>query len=120
MFSASSPPTSSPQLDKFNQVYQSKIGSAPSIEAWQGYTAVMFIAAALQKAASTDGPAIASALHGVSLTAANGNVFPDTLSFASDGSPTHQPYYWQQDQNGKLVYVYPPSLKQASVMPYGS
>jgi branched-chain amino acid transport system substrate-binding protein len=120
MFSASSPPTSSPQLDKFNQVYQSKIGSAPSIEAWQGYTAAMFIAAALQKAASTDGPAIASALHGVSLTAANGNVFPDTLSFASDGSPTHQPYYWQQDQNGKLVYVYPANLKQASLMPYGS
>jgi branched-chain amino acid transport system substrate-binding protein len=118
IFGASSPPTTNPQLQKFNSVYQSKFGSPPSIEAWQGYTAVMFIAAALEKAASTSGAAIASALHSVSLTAANGNIFPETLRFGSDGTLNYVPYYWQQDQGGKLLFVYPPSLKQASLIAY--
>lgn len=118
LFSASSPPTSNPALAKFNQVYQANTGSAPSIEAWQGYTAVMFIAAALEKAGSTSGSALASAIHDVTLTSSNGNIFPETLGFSSDGSPSYAPYYWQQDQSGKLVYVYPPDMKQASLITY--
>jgi branched-chain amino acid transport system substrate-binding protein len=120
LFEISSPPVSSANLTKFNQAYQAAIGSAPSIEAWNGYTAVMFIAAALEKAASTSGPAIAAALHSVTLSAANGDIFPGTLSFSSDGTPSQQPIFWGQDQGGKLEYVYPASLAQASVISYAS
>lgn len=120
LFEVSSPPTSSPQLTKFNSVFQSMFGAAPSVQAWNGYSAVMLIAAALEKAASTNGAAIASALHSVTLTAANGDIFPDTLGFTANGSPIHQPFYWGQDQNGKLVYVYPSNVKQANLIPYSS
>jgi branched-chain amino acid transport system substrate-binding protein len=118
IFSASSPPVSSPALTKFNAAYQAVAHSQPSIEAWQGYTAVEFIAAALEKAGSTSGAAISAALHSVTLTTANGNIFPETLGFSSDGSPSYAPYYWQQYQNGNLVYVYPPDMKQASIISY--
>jgi branched-chain amino acid transport system substrate-binding protein len=112
------PPGSNPNLPKFNSTYQTITGQAPSITAWDGYTAVAFIAAALEKAGSTSGPAIAAALHSVTLNASNGNIFPQDLSFESDGVLNNVPYFWQQDQNGKLVFVYPTSLKQASIISY--
>jgi branched-chain amino acid transport system substrate-binding protein len=116
IFLNSAPPAgSSPNLTKFNSTYQSIVGQAPSITAWNGYTAVAFIAAALEKAGSTSGPAIAAALHSVTLNASNGNIFPGNLSFESDGVLSNVPYFWQQDQAGKLVFVYPASLKQASI-----
>ena len=116
IFLNSAPPAgSSPNLSKFNSTYQSIVGQAPSITAWNGYTAVAFIAAALEKAGSTSGPAIAAALHSVTLNASNGNIFPGDLSFQSDGVLSNVPYFWQQDQAGKLMFVYPASLKQASI-----
>jgi hypothetical protein len=79
---------------------------------------VEFIAAALDKAGSTSGAAVATAMHSVTLNAANGNIYPTDLSFASDGVLNAPPTYWQQDQVGKLLFVYPASLKQASLIPY--
>lgn len=114
----SPPPGASPSLAAFNSAYQTVAGQAPSITAWNAYSAVMFYAAALQKAGSTSGPAIAAALHSVTLNASNGNIYPQDLSFGSDGVVTTPPYFWQQDQNGKLLFVYPTSLKQASLIPY--
>jgi branched-chain amino acid transport system substrate-binding protein len=119
IFLNSAPPAgSSPNLSKFNSTYQSIVGQAPSITAWNGYTAVAFIAAALEKAGSTSGPAIAAALHSVTLNASNGNIFPGDLSFQSDGVLSNVPYFWQQDQAGKLMFVYPASLKQASIISF--
>jgi branched-chain amino acid transport system substrate-binding protein len=118
LFENTAPPGTSANLAAFNSAYQKATGQAPSIEAWEGYTAVDFIAAALQKAGSTSGPAIAAALHSVTLTASNGNIYPGNLSFASDGVLNAPPTYWQQDQAGKLPFVYPASLKQASLIPY--
>jgi len=114
----SPPPGSSPNLSAFNSAYQTVAGQAPSITAWNSYTAVMFYAAALEKAASTSGPAIAAALHSVTVNASDGNIYPQNLSFGSNGVVTTPPYFWQQDQSGKLLFVYPTSLKQASIISY--
>ena len=119
LFSADNPPGSNASLTAFNTAYQAKTGQPPSIEAWQGYLAMMFIAHALQKAGSTSGPAIASALHQVQLDSSNGNIYPGTLAFASNGVMNNQTFFWQQDQNGKLLYVYPSGLSQASLISYG-
>jgi|HubBroStandDraft_2_1064218.scaffolds.fasta_scaffold90998_2 branched-chain amino acid transport system substrate-binding protein len=118
LFENTAPPTTSTNLTAFNNAYKTVTGQEPSIEAWEGYTAVEFIAAALDKAGSTSGAAVATAMHSVTLNAANGNIYPTDLSFASDGVLNAPPTYWQQDQVGKLLFVYPASLKQASLIPY--
>jgi ABC-type branched-subunit amino acid transport system substrate-binding protein len=119
LFSVSTPPGSNANLTAFDAAYKAKTGQDPAIEAWPGYNAVTFIAHALQKAGSTSGPAIAAALHQVQLDASNGNLYPGTLSFASNGVMTNQSWFWQQDQHGQLLYVYPSTLSQASLIPYG-
>ncbi len=118
IFLNAAPPPGTPNLAAFNTAYQAIAGQAPSISAWTAYTAVMFYAAALEKAASTSGPAIAAALHSVTLNASNGNIFPQELYFGSDGVLNAPPYYWQQDQTGKLLFVFPLSLKQAGITSY--
>ena len=118
LFDSNSPPVSDAQVQKFSQVYQSIAKTAPTLQASQGYTAVMFIAAALEKAGSTNGAAITSALHSVTLTAADGNIYSNPMTFNSSGTLANSPWSWQQDQNGKLPFVYPPNLKQAGVIPY--
>lgn len=114
----SAPPSNSAALKKFNSLYQSKTGSAPSLSAWVSYSAVMMFARALEKAGSTNGAKISTALHQVTLTAANGNVFPLSVHFGENGVLTNQPWFWLQDQGGQLKYVFPTAIKQAALQPY--
>jgi len=118
LFENTAPPGTSANLSAFNSAYKTATGQAPAIEAWEGYTAVAFIGAALQKAGSTSGPAIAAAMHSVTLNSSNGDIYPQDLTFGSDGVLNTPPTYWQQDQAGKLLFVYPASLKQASLISY--
>ena len=118
LFENTAPPGTSANLSAFNSAYKTATGQAPAIEAWEGYTAVAFIGAALEKAGSTSGPAIAAALHSVTLNSSNGDIYPQDLTFASDGVLNTPPTYWQQDQAGKLLFVAPASLKQASLISY--
>ena len=118
LFENTAPPGTSANLSAFNSAYKTATGQAPAIEAWEGYTAVAFIGAALQKAGSTSGPAIAAAMHSVTLNSSNGDIYPQDLTFGSDGVLNTPPTYWQQDQAGKLLFVYPASLKQAGLISY--
>lgn len=118
LFSSTTPPKLTPTVKKFNADYQAKFHTAPQIQAWGGYEAVMFIDLALEKAGTTDGQALSAALSQTKLTPQNGGLWPNTIGFDSTGAPADAPEYWQQDQNGKLVYVYPSTVKQAALQPY--
>lgn len=118
LFEATTPPTLTPTVKKFNADYQAKFHTAPAIEAWDGYEAVMFIDLGLEKAGTTDGKALSAAIHQVTLTPQNGGLYPESISFDSTGAPVGLTEYWQQDQNGKLVNVYPANVKQGTLQPY--
>ena len=105
----------------FYQQFEAKFHSAPNSQsnAW-GYVAVRFIAAALEKAKSTSPSAVATALHGVTLTQSTGNIYPEptTLSFASDGTLTQAPFYAAQIVGGVGKLVYPTSVSETTITPY--
>lgn len=101
--------------------YKTQFNATPVFQTWQGYSSVYFIADALQKAASTDGAKLTSALHQVTLTQGHGDVYasPSTLSFASNGTLNSAPFVFSQVQNQVPVPVYPSTYAQAKIQPYG-
>jgi branched-chain amino acid transport system substrate-binding protein len=104
----------------FYQQFEAKFHSAPNSQSNAGYVAVRFIAAALEKAKSASPSAVATALHGVTLTQSTGNIYPEptTLSFASDGTLNEAPFYAAQIVGGVGKLVYPTSVSETSITPY--
>jgi branched-chain amino acid transport system substrate-binding protein len=100
--------------------YKAQFNSAPVFQTWQGYSSVYFIAAALEKAGSTDGAKLTSALHHVTLTQGHGDVYatPSTLSFASNGTLSEAPFVFSQVQNQTPLPVYPSTYAEAKIQPY--
>jgi branched-chain amino acid transport system substrate-binding protein len=89
-------------------------GVAPT--AWQAF---MFLKAALEKAGSLNGSAIAAALHQVKLTQAMGNIYPGApQQFAQSGSLVNPEEYYVQIQKGQMVGVYPSAIAAAAPIPY--
>lgn len=105
----------------FYNAYQAKFHSAPNSQSTEGYVAVQFIAAALEKAKSSSPSAVATALHGVTLTQTTGNIYPEptTLSFASDGTLVQAPFYAAQITGGVGKLVYPTSVSETTITAYG-
>lgn len=100
------------------QKYQSMYKAAP-IE-WNGYTAVYFLAAALEKAGSTKGSAIDSALHSVSLAPGQGDIYGKPLAFDKTGAITYWPVIIGQMENGSSTSVFPLDFASAPIKAYGS
>jgi branched-chain amino acid transport system substrate-binding protein len=99
----------------FKKAYGTSMeGVSPT--AWEAF---MFLEAALEKAGSTDGSAIAAALHKVQLTQALGNIYPGApQQFAANGSLVDPVQYYVQIQNGQMTGVYPASIAAASPIAY--
>jgi branched-chain amino acid transport system substrate-binding protein len=90
------------------------VGVSPT--AWEAF---MFLKAALEKAGSVNGSAIAAALHEVKLTQAMGNIYPGAAQqFASNGSLVNPEQYYVQIQNGQMVGVYPSAIAAAAPISY--
>ncbi len=100
------------------QKYQSTYKAAP-IE-WNGFTAVYFLAAALEKAGSTSGSALDSALHSVSLSPGQGDIYDQPLAFDKTGAITYWPVIIGQMENGSSTSVYPTAFASAPIKAYGS
>jgi branched-chain amino acid transport system substrate-binding protein len=99
--------------------FKAKNGKDLTNQAVVGYEAGMFIGQALEKAASTKGSDIASALHSVELTHATGNLnAQDTLAFGPTGALKEAPFYYVQMQDAKLVGVYPEAIAAAAPIPF--
>ncbi len=97
--------------------FQQKFGTIPT--EWNGFTAVKFLVAALEKAKSTKGSSLDSALHSVTLTTKNGDIYAHPMSFEKDGSITYWPVIVGQIQNGTVASVYPQAFSSATIQPYG-
>jgi hypothetical protein len=79
-----------------------------------------FLVAALNKIHVLSGPNIAAAAHKVVLTQKLGNIYPGpNLTLNKDGvvTPSDNVFY-VQDQNGKDVAIFPPSISQAKPIAY--
>jgi branched-chain amino acid transport system substrate-binding protein len=102
------------------QEYKKKFNTDPNSQSWSGYTAVYFLAAALEKAKSTAGPALTAALKQVTLTHGHGNPYPvpAVLKFGQDNTLVEAPGYYTQVQNGASVLVYPSIADAAKLLPY--
>jgi branched-chain amino acid transport system substrate-binding protein len=100
--------------------YKTQFKATPVFQTWQGYSSIYFIAAALQKAGSTDGAKLTAALHQVSLTQGHGDVYatPSSLSFASNGTLNQAPFVFSQVQNQTPMPVYPSTYAEAKIQPY--
>jgi branched-chain amino acid transport system substrate-binding protein len=109
-----------PYFTKEYNAYKTQFNSTPVFQTWQGYSALYFIADALQKAGSTDGAKLTAALHQVSLTQGHGDVYatPSTLSFASNGTLNQAPFVFSQVQNQTPTPVYPSTYAEAKIQPY--
>ncbi len=61
------------------------------------------------------------ALHSVTLTQTTGNIYPDptTLSFAADGALNEAPFYAAQITGGAGKLVWPTSVADTTIAPYG-
>jgi ABC-type branched-subunit amino acid transport system substrate-binding protein len=105
----------------FYNAYQAKYHTAPNSQALAGYISVQFIAAALNKAKSTTPADVSKALHQVTLTHTTGNIYPDpaTLSFDSQGVLKDAPFYAAQISGGAGKLVYPASVAETTIGPYG-
>ncbi|WP_392544238.1 ABC transporter substrate-binding protein [Oryzobacter telluris] len=110
-----------PLFDSMSAAYQKKFNEVPTRQSFSGYTSMMFIVAALEKAASAEPAKIAAALTSVSLTNDNGNVYPSPaeLKFTAQGTLENAPVYYAQLQNGKVEVVYPASVASAKPIAYG-
>jgi branched-chain amino acid transport system substrate-binding protein len=106
-----------PYYDAQYKAFQAKFGTIPT--EWNGFTAVKFLVAALQKAKSTKGSALDSALHHVKLTAANGDIYAQPMSFQKSGAITYWPVIVGQIQNGAITSVFPQTFASAAILPYG-
>ena len=98
--------------------YQSLYKTAP-IE-WNGYTAVYFLAAALEKTSSTNGAALDGALHSVTLATGNGDIYAHSLAFDQKGAITYWPVLVGQMEAGTATSVFPLDFASASIRAYGS
>jgi branched-chain amino acid transport system substrate-binding protein len=98
-----------PQLEEVTAAYtEANGGEVLPPDAFNGYISAMLVKAALESAESTDGAALAEALHSVELTHEEGNLFPsETLSFDSDGTHKDADSFFSQVQDGKVVGIYP-------------
>ena len=105
----------------FYTAYEAKYHAAPNSQSLAGYVAVRFIAAALEAAKSDSPSAVATALHSVTLTQTTGNIYPDptTLSFAANGSLNAAPFYAAQIAGGTGKLVWPTSVADITIGPYG-
>ena len=99
------------------KAFQAKFSTIPT--EWNGFTAVKFLVAALQKAKSTKGSALDSALHHVTLTKANGDIYGHSMSFTKTGSITYWPVIVGQIQNGTVASVFPQAFSSATILPFG-
>ena len=60
----------------FYSLYEAKFHTAPNSQSLNGYIAMRFIAAALEKAKSASPAAVTEAMRGTALTQTSGNIFP--------------------------------------------
>lgn len=102
-----------------NSAFQKAYGTpmeGVSPTAWEAF---MFLKAALEKAGSLNGSAIAAALHQVKLTQAMGNIYPGApQQFAQNGSLIDPEQFYVQIQKGQMVGVYPSAIAAAAPIPY--
>ena len=105
----------------FYSLYEAKFHTAPNSQSLNGYIAVRFIAAALEKAKSASPAAVTEAMRGTALTQTSGNIFPEpaTLSFAANGSLNDAPFYAAQIVGGVGKLVYPTTVAPTTITPYG-
>jgi branched-chain amino acid transport system substrate-binding protein len=105
----------------FYQLYLARFHAVPNSQSLNGYIAVRFIAAALEKAKSGAPAAVTKALGGATLTHASGNIFPEpaTLSFASNGTLAVAPFYAAQVAGGAAKIIYPAAVAETTIKAYG-
>lgn len=102
-----------------NSAFQKAYGTPMEGVAPTAWEAFMFLKAALEKAGSLNGSAIAAALHQVKLTQAMGNIYPGApQQFDQNGELVNPEQYYVQIQNGQMVGVYPPAIAAAAPIPY--
>lgn len=106
-------------LQKFYTAYGNR--SSANV-AMLGYTAVQVLAAALEKAGSSDSKAVLAALPGVELTHDSGNIWPQpaVIKFNSDRAQTTPPFFIAQIIGGKVKMVYPAGAAQSKIVPWQS
>src|ERR1019366_575220 len=97
--------------------FQKKFKTIPT--EWNGFTAVKFLVAALEKAKSAKGAALDSALHHVALTPANGDIYSTHITFSKTGEISYWPVVVGQMQSGVPTSVYPPTFASKTIKPYG-
>ena len=110
-----------PVFESMSTAYQKKFNEVATRQSFSGYTSMMFIVAALEKAASAEPAKITQALSSVALTKDNGNVYPAPaeLKFTAQGTLETAPVYYAQLQNGKVAVVYPAGVASAKPIAYG-
>jgi branched-chain amino acid transport system substrate-binding protein len=100
-------------------IYKAKYNTDMPQSAVSGYQEMMFAAAGFEKAGTTNGPALAAALHQVTLTHDTGLLWPqDSATFTSAGTLTQVPVFYVQVQNGVVVGIYPPADASAKPIPF--
>jgi len=107
-------------FDKEFAAYRAQFHATPTVTSWAGYAAVHFIAAALERAGSTSGAKLTAALHRVTLTQGDGDVYsyPGTLSFTAQGTLRTAPAIVAEIQNDKIVPVWPPAYDKSPLAAY--
>jgi branched-chain amino acid transport system substrate-binding protein len=109
-----------PEFTAFYNAFQAKYHTQPNTQALSGYVAAEFIAAALEKAKSSDPAAVATALRQVTLTQSTGDIYPTpgSLAFTANGTLANAPFFAAQVVNGTAKIVWPASAGAAAIRPY--
>ena len=80
---------STPENDKFVAAFEAETGAKPDAGAYQGYLAVQLLAAAIEKADSTDTAKVQEALKGISIDTPQGlKMTIDAKTHAGNGAAT--------------------------------
>ncbi len=96
-------PEGGPQMEEFLALYQQKHGKAPETTfVIMGWDTVNVIAQAIEKAGTTDGPALAKAIEGTEFDLLSGKL---TWSSAEEGHKPNKEAFILEVKNGKSTFV---------------
>jgi branched-chain amino acid transport system substrate-binding protein len=97
--------------ERFQAAYEKKFGTQPTTHAAQGYQAMMIVADALERAGTTEGPALRDALAATSLEE---HLLPHEgpIEFGKDGQNVNQASPLTQLIDGRPQIVLPEPLAQ--------
>jgi branched-chain amino acid transport system substrate-binding protein len=105
----------SPVWERFSAAYDAEYGSAPTTHAAQGYQAMMVLADALERAGTTDGPALRDALAETSLEE---HLAPHEgpIEFGPDGQNVNEASPLTQLIDGRPQVVLPETFAEADAV----